>query len=478
MKTVFLVFKDLYKKNLSSSKAKTNEDEKKPEFIHKICEFYYENLNKLQKCLSSCLLIEKLKKLQKLISKLSYTTHSLIVKGTDEEIQKFLQDKETQKLIESKEVIVVNDFPITLVKPVNEKVNINSVVEIKSDLTNHAFNTDKRTLRNAGIVGDNSGTTWGVRRLYPSPMWKDNYKGSGQLVCIADTGVDMNTQLTDNYSGQWLDMSGTNYSTPHDVNGHGTHVCGTVCGCDQSFYRISIAPQAKWMGLKVLNDNGSGSFSSFAEGCDIILDKCNRGEWKLPDVLNCSFGADIDSPYRNEFLEDSLNSLYNAGVFCCFAIGNNASTLCYPGNLPESFSVGAVDIKDQVPSWASHGVSVYSTITNRDNKPEVCQPGVSVLSCVPRSFSSGSIYRDLKGCKYCVWNGTSMATPHCAGAIILIKEYLKKNGKLNPDPSKTKEQIINIIKAYVLDRGAKGDDPTYGYGRIELGRIYTGLKSL
>lgn len=411
-------------------------------------------------------------------SEISVVTNGLKIQGNESEIKEIMDSKEVKQIINEQKYDLVGDFKIKLVDTAFRKSGYKSPKIKKLPSASEC----KTLLRTNSII-DSSGITWGLNSINVSPVRRAGFTGKNMLVAVADTGVALNRQLLPNYSGQWLDVSGTNYTTPKDKNGHGTHVCGTICAKHYNYYRISVAPNAKWMGLKVLDDSGSGYFSDFANACNTMLSNIQKKLWVAPDVLNCSFGADIANQYHNILLETALNNLYNSGIMVCFAIGNNSRYMSYPGALLNSFSVGAIDEKNKVPYWASHGISVYSSRRNPDYKPEVSCPGTRVLSCVPDDYvpyvypdgSTEAVYIDANGTKYCVWNGTSMATPHCAGIVLLVKQMLISKNKLIKQVSQVKPQLITVISNSIVDLGARGDDSTYGMGRIDVTKTFNSL---
>jgi subtilisin len=218
--------------------------------------------------------------------------------------------------------------------------------------------------------------------------------GAGINVAVIDTGIDCgHPDLAPNC------MYGVNYVSkgkdPFDNHGHGTHVAGIIAARDNGIGVIGVAPEATLYAVKVLDANGSGYWSSVASG--IVWATRNN-----MDVINMSLGGSSFS----QAVADAVEAASAAGVLVVSAAGNSGccDTVLYPAKLPDSMAVAAVDANDQRASFSSTGLDV-----------DVAAPGVAILSTVPTGsckLCDPSGYRTL--------SGTSMATPHVAGAAALL----------------------------------------------------------
>jgi len=304
-------------------------------------------------------------------------------------------------------------------------------------------NSPQPTTRQAGPV------TYGLRIIRADEVWDQlSIDGTGVLIGEIDTGVDVtHPDVRPKYKGgpgSWVDYSGTNYPTPTDVDGHGTHVMGTMCGGNASGTQIGVAPGAKWIAAKGLDDTGSGTLSGLMQCMQWMLDpdgNPNTTDDK-PAVVNNSWGGDGE----NEAFRDVVRAWIAAGIFPAFAIGNSGPaprTTGYPGNYPESFATGATDDQDVIADFSSRGPATYD---GRDwIRPDVSAPGVQVYSSIP-------------GGQWAAYDGTSMSSPHTAGVVALM---------LQANPGLTVDEIKQVLETTAKDLGTPGKDNDYGSGRID-----------
>ncbi|HWI64931.1 MAG TPA: S8 family serine peptidase, partial [Symbiobacteriaceae bacterium] len=253
---------------------------------------------------------------------------------------------------------------------------------------------------------------WGIQRVGAPQVW-NNYgiDGTGAVVASLDTGVEgthpalqakwRGAAAGSNPAMSWFDAV-NGRPTPYDDHGHGTHTTGTMVGSDGA-NQIGVAPGAKWIAAKILSASGSGSTENILRAGEWIL--APGGDPAMaPDVVNNSWSS---GPEIDDWFRDVVRAWRAAGIFPAFAAGNDGpadGSVANPGNYPESFAVGATDINDAVADFSGRGPSLYNVM-----KPEVAAPGVNVRSSVPGGGYEGG------------WNGTSMATPHVAGTVALLR---------------------------------------------------------
>ncbi len=290
-------------------------------------------------------------------------------------------------------------------------------------------------------------TEWNIAKVRAPEVWASlNISGTGAVVAGMDTGVDwLHPALRVNYrgynphgpavhTGNWFDpVTGSLY--PIDDHGHGTHTLGTAVGGEG----IGVAPGAQWIGVKMLNRYGYGYDSWIHAGFQWLLAPGGDPS-KAPDVVNCSWG---DENAASTVFQNDIRALRAAGIFVVFANGNSGpgpGTVISPASLPEAFAVGATDSYDGVAYFSSRGPSPWGEV-----RPHVVAPGVSVRSALP-------------GGTYGRMSGTSMATPHVAGLVALLRA-------VSPTLNITQTAYLITSTAVPLSTTLPNNDS--GWGRID-----------
>jgi subtilisin family serine protease len=269
---------------------------------------------------------------------------------------------------------------------------------------------------------------WGVAKIEADKVWvQDGNRGAGIVVASADTGVEWtHSALKAHYRGwsgtvashdfNWLDtIAGT--VAPVDEHSHGTHTAGTMVGDDGLGNQIGVAPSAKWIACRNMDLHGNGQPSTYIACNQFFLAPYPHGgnpeldgdPSKAPDIVNNSWECPPSEGCDLTVLHASFTALKAAGILAVDAAGNSGpscSTVSRPPMIyPEPLVVGATDVNNALASFSSRG-PVTVDGSNR-MRPDVSAPGVSVRSSIP-------------GNSYGIFSGTSMASPHAAGAAALL----------------------------------------------------------
>ncbi|PRO64268.1 peptidase S8 [Alkalicoccus urumqiensis] len=295
------------------------------------------------------------------------------------------------------------------------------------DLENHPHVVSLE--ENAEVQALNQEEPYGIGQIQSDEAYELGVDGAGMNVAVLDTGIDASHEdLEGNVVDGYSVFTDSENSDPYmDGNGHGTHVAGTVAAVDNDLGVIGAAPEADLFAVKVLDNDGSGSLAGIAEGL----------EWSVQndiDIINMSLGGSTGS----SILEEFTDLAYDEGALVVAAAGNSGSgygffnTVGYPARYDSAMAVAAVDENNQRASFSSTGAEV-----------EIAAPGVGVVSTVP-------------GNDYAALDGTSMASPHVAGAAAQVWQ--------------AKPELTNEELRALLNETAETLDSTYytGNGLIQV----------
>lgn len=289
-----------------------------------------------------------------------------------------------------------------------------------------------------------------VPQIGAPAAWAAGFDGTGTKVAVLDTGIDTGHPDLAGKVVAEQDFSGTGTTT--DKFGHGTHVASTVAGSgagSDGKYK-GVAPGARLLNGKVLDDQGGGTDSGIIAGM----------EWAVAqgaDVVNLSLGGP-DSPDVDP-MEEAVNRLSaESGTLFVIAAGNEGEsgegTVGSPGSAAAALTVGAVDDADALAAFSSRGPRVG----DGGVKPDLTAPGVAITAAAAAGSLLSQWYpSDIPG--YLTIEGTSMATPHVAGAAALLAQQ-------HPDWSGER------LKAVLTGSTKPGTYSSYqqGTGRVDVAR--------
>ncbi|MGD1224163.1 S8 family serine peptidase [Streptomyces krungchingensis] len=314
------------------------------------------------------------------------------------------------------------------------------------------------TSRTESAAGGDDTPEWGVADINADEVWNQyDDRGEGIVIASVDSGVQYNhPDLVAQYRGNNGDGTFTHdynfydptgqcgtSGVPCDNNGHGTHTMGTMVGK----HGIGVAPNATWIAAKGCESSSCSDESLLAAGQWILAPTDHNGQNPRPDlapnIVNNSWGGGDTT-----FYQDIVEAWNAAGIFEAFAAGNDGdgttcSTAHAPGSQAPSYGVGAYDSTGKIASFSGFGPS----LVDGSMKPNVSAPGVDVESTWP-----GSTYK--------AESGTSMATPHVAGAVALLWSAAPS---LIGDIDETRK---------LLDEGARNVDDTHCGGTADMNNVW------
>ncbi|MEV1025981.1 S8 family serine peptidase [Streptomyces sp. NPDC050264] len=375
-----------------------------------------------------------------------------------------------KKKVGHKDFWIANTLQVTgdqsLVNALAKRSDVASIVKKRTFKLDDIETSDKNvtTTRPTSAKTDSSASgddtpEWGITDIKADQVW-DQYddRGEGIVVASVDSGVQYDhPDLVANYRGNngdgtftndynFYDPTGTcaTSTTPCDNAGHGTHTMGTMVAKNG----LGVAPNAKWIAAKgCTSDELCTDDNLLAAGQWILAPTDHNGQNPRPDlapnIVNNSWGGGDTA-----FYQDIVEAWNSAGIFEAFAAGNDGdgktcSTTAAPGAQDATYGVGAYDASGTIAPFSGFGPSPV----DGSAKPNIAAPGVDVPSTWP-------------GSQYNTISGTSMATPHVAGAVALLW-------------SAAPSLIGNIDETRrLLDEGASDVDDTHCGGTAGMNNVW------
>ena len=265
---------------------------------------------------------------------------------------------------------------------------------------------------------------WGLSKIRADQAWAVS-QGAGVVVAVVDTGIDLDhPDLKSKIVAGYSCLDGACKAGGDDDHGHGTHVAGIAAATTGNGTGIAgVAPKAKLMAVKVLDDDGEGACGDITLGIRWAAD---HGA----DVINLSLGPEIVGlgllcvgP-----LESAAEYAANKGLVVVIAAGNDGLFNLYSS--PAFIVVGGTAADDGPASYSNAGADIYAPGGN--SGPQACAPSTCVFSTWIDGYASAE--------------GTSMATPHVAGiaALLLARGY--RESQILARLSSTADEVEGILR--------------------------------
>ena len=298
-----------------------------------------------------------------------------------------------------------------------------------------------------------STVTWSVENIGAPAAWGEfDVDGSGVVVGHIDTGIDPDHPDLQGKILAFRDFVDGDNTQPKDGEGHGTHTAGTIVGGAAGGTAVGVAPGAKLIVARVLDEKGANTFRLLRSMSWLMNPDGDKSTDDAPDIGSNSWGSilGVDPSFWL-----TVKSWRSAGIVPVFANGNEGpdpKTTGIPGGYPHSFSVGATTRRDDIAYFSSRGPVKW--FFKSYIKPDVSAPGQGVYST-----------RDGGG--YTTLSGTSMATPAVAGALALLYQMR---------PGLSVEAAERLLARTARDRGPTGKDHDFGAGIIDVHAALQRLK--
>ncbi|HET8941133.1 MAG TPA: S8 family serine peptidase [Rudaea sp.] len=327
---------------------------------------------------------------------------------------------------------------------------------------------------------------WGVNKIRAPLVWALGITGQGVTVAGQDTGIRWTHKALKSHYRGWNGVSANHNYNWHDAihvantlclansqqpcdddtdsPGHGSHTMGTMVGDDGAGNQVGVAPGAKWIGCRNMND-GVGTPASYNECAQWLLAPTdlagnNPDSDLAPDIISNSWGCPVsEGCVDGTEVKMAIDVLEQAGIFFAAAAGNDGlacNTISdEPATLDSAFTVGSTTSSDKMSGFSSRG-----PVTGAGRvKPDVVAPGSDVWSVTNANDSA-----------YGSMSGTSMATPHVAGAAALVMS-------INPALKGNPQRVMDILRETAVPisnsqtcggiASTTFPNPVQGYGRID-----------
>lgn len=325
----------------------------------------------------------------------------------------------------------LDTFVMTLPESEVESLKANpDVVVVRDDVPRYPQYIPESAKRHR-LQTDEEVTPYGIDMVQAREVWKLGARGQNVTVCVVDTGVYGTHEDLPRVSG--LDSSEMPWDD--DGVGHGTHCAGIIAAEEGNGKGVvGVAPDANIFSVKVFTDSGGYAYSSG------ILAAAQQCVSNGASVISMSLGGPLPNifevwGFRQILEEDNVLTVAAAGN-----AGNGVWS--FPASYPSVISVGALDRNKTIAPFSQFNRQV-----------DIAAPGVDILSTFP--MKAPCLICDREGYDYGTISGTSMATPHIAGVLALLKSF---------KPTATPAELVDALMSSAEDLGESGKDNSYGNG--------------
>jgi subtilisin family serine protease len=322
----------------------------------------------------------------------------------------------------------------------------------------------------------------GINYTHAPSVWALGFNGQNIVVASADTGqrwthnalkphyrgwngvtADHNYNWHDSIHDSVANPCGNDSPQPCDDYFHGTHTTGTAIGDDGGSNQIGMAPGAKWIGCRNM-DQGVGTPARYIECMEFFLAPYPVGggqgdPTKAPDITINSWGCPTTEGCSVNTLQAAVEAQAAAGIMMVVAAGNSGSacsTVTDPPSFYEaSYTAGALNTgTDTIASFSSRGPA---TIDGSGRiKPDISAPGTNTRSASNTSDNA-----------YTFASGTSMATPHIAGAMALLWSAIPSlQNQIDASQAALNNAAVHIVSTQCGTAGPPNN--VYGWGRVDI----------
>lgn len=262
---------------------------------------------------------------------------------------------------------------------------------------------------------------YAIQQLKFNILWNQGYLGDGITIGVVDSGVEVDhIMLQDKIiAGKNFSNDGRPVDDLSSQHYHGTSVSALICGDYINYKVYGVAPNAKLVFAKALNDEGKATTEVITNAINYCIDQ-------KVDIINCSVGCSENDYYMEQAVRravaNNISVVVSAGNEGHADFSGTIREMSYPAGYDDSICVGAMDIDYNVADFS-----------NSNEYVDIIAPGVNVLTAYP-------------GGKYAYCDGTSFSAPIISGILALLKQKFKVEFKRNPSEAELYAMLIKYTR--------------------------------